>query len=360
MNVVVPISIISLFFAILRSVGKLRRGLEYCFVLLMIVGAIHYDYGNDYANYLNMFYESGNVTLSWQGLTKYFRDPGWTALCILFQPLGFFGMVIILNIIQNFIYYHIIKNYVPIQWQWLAVFIYVFSTSFYLLNFSMMRQGLAIALLFQALFFIIEKKYILSAILVVGTSLIHGTSTIAVPFILSVFYVKKSRNLLIVYLAFFFILLVSYEQFYTLLSQLTYGDSLSEYSEMYMDGQGIQLGIGFAVDMVTIITLLYVALVQKSSTFLETRILTYLIVSYLLLPFQMMNQMIGRIGYYFSVTSIIVVPLLYRYLRRDMKIILLSLFISISLYRYWLFFTTGTFVKSYSQPFQSIFSVPWQ
>ena len=156
MNVVVPISIICFFLAIQASRNRLKSGLELSFIALTVIGAIHYDYGNDYTNYLYKFNESKDLSFGMDDIINFFRDPGWIVLCILFRPLGFFSMVIFLNIFQNLVYYGLIKTLVKREWWWLAVFIYIFSTNLYLINFSLMRQGLAITLIISSVYLILS------------------------------------------------------------------------------------------------------------------------------------------------------------------------------------------------------------
>ena len=71
-------------------------------------------------------------------------------------------MVAVLNVIQNVIYYKFIKANVERTWWPIAVFIYLFSTSFYLLNFSMMRQGLVIAIFLWMWKYIKNRKWFIA------------------------------------------------------------------------------------------------------------------------------------------------------------------------------------------------------
>ena len=104
---------------------------------------IHYDYGNDYMPYYNVYKQVTSYRFDLSGILAgdYFREPGWVLLCWFFKPIGgFFMMVAVLNLIENMLVYRTIKIYVEKKWWPLSVFIYLFSTSLYLLNFSMMRQ----------------------------------------------------------------------------------------------------------------------------------------------------------------------------------------------------------------------------
>ena len=133
------------------------------FVLVTFLGCIHYDYGNDYMNYMNDYKMDTKYPFDLIGIVtdEYIKEPGWVLLSYLFKPIGgFFMMVAALNIFQNIIVYKTIKKYVEKNWWLMAVFTYLFSTCLYLLNFSMMRQGLVVCVFLWSWQWIVEKKWI--------------------------------------------------------------------------------------------------------------------------------------------------------------------------------------------------------
>ena len=106
MYIVIFVSLIALALTFLNSRGRLQGGMAYGFILLAFLGAIHYDYGNDYMAYYEKFEEinekSFDIGLIFSG--EVFKEPGWALLCYLFKPLGgFFVMVAAFNIVQNII-----------------------------------------------------------------------------------------------------------------------------------------------------------------------------------------------------------------------------------------------------------------
>ena len=360
MNVVISISILSLLLAFLASKNSYKYGLELCFILLTFIGAIHYMYGNDYLNYLLMFEDTKYLAFSEGSLQAFFRDPGWIFLCLLFRPFGFFALVIFLNIVQNYIYYRIIKKQVERNWWWLAVFIYVFSTYLYLLNFSMMRQGLAISLIGASFFLMVYKRYVVVAILVIFAFFVHSTSIVAVPFLFIIPFFKNIRYLLFVYIILFLFLFLVRETVYSFFMQMSLTESLNEYSSMYQEKSRLQLGIGFLIDITTFLVIIMVSYRDNRIPPKYIQLAGYFSVGYLLLPLQSVNLMIGRLGYYFSVSSIVAIPYFYNLLRKKPQAILLTLFLLITVYRYYLFFTVGPFAESYSQPFTTIFGTSWR
>ena len=64
MFVVTLVNILALFLTILDSKRILKKGLKYGFILVSIIAAIRYDYGNDYMSYLHDFNRVGQYSLS--------------------------------------------------------------------------------------------------------------------------------------------------------------------------------------------------------------------------------------------------------------------------------------------------------
>ena len=121
-------------------------------------------------------------------------------------------MVAVLNVIQNVIVYKQIKNNVERKWWPLAIFVYLFFTSFYVLNFSMMRQGLVICLFLGVWGCIKDKKCIRAfLILLLGTA-IHKSALILLPFaFVGLLPIKKGRIMVLLYLALYFAIWIIYQ-----------------------------------------------------------------------------------------------------------------------------------------------------
>ena len=56
-------------------------------------------------------------------------EIGWTFLCWIFQPIGFFGMIIVLTIFEYIVIYRLIKKYIPKDWYWFSVLIFTLNTN---------------------------------------------------------------------------------------------------------------------------------------------------------------------------------------------------------------------------------------
>ena len=160
MYIVIIISLIALFLTYQESVGRNKWGMKAGFILLTILACIHYDYGNDYMKYYELAKSFDNMPFDLMAIMEgeYFRDPGWVIINVLFNYVGgFFTLVAVLSIFQGAVFYRFIKGNVDKKWWWMGMYIYAICTSFYVLNFSMLRQGLAVAI-FLACYPLIKPK----------------------------------------------------------------------------------------------------------------------------------------------------------------------------------------------------------
>ncbi len=188
MLIVFFVSILALFFALLGRNNK--RALLCAFVLLTIFWALRYNWGNDYMQYYDHFksIKTHNIGLfELDGYDQLFvkSDYLWYILNNLFGPFGFFSLVIVLSIVENYIIYKFILNNVPPKWYWLSVFIYCFNIEFYLIGASMMRQWLALCLFVYAINYLINKKIVPYVIIFVIAFFIHSSAVImllCIPF----------------------------------------------------------------------------------------------------------------------------------------------------------------------------------
>lgn len=360
MGVVVFVSILAVLLAYFAGKGSMKRGLDLSFLVLTAIGAIHYNYGSDYNVYVQLFSVFSEDTSAFKDIV--FRDPGWVLLNRICKPIGFFGLLILVNVVMNLIYYWFIKKHVPAKMWWLAVAIYVFSTSFYLMNFSMLRQGLAISLFLLAVPLIIDKKIFPSLLVVLVASTIHSSAIILLPFVFWGLLPQKFGKLLVaVYVILFALFLFGgsiVEQWLNLF--LSSSEKFEEFANY--NKTGISFGLGFMADMVTFIV--YLSSINSVNFSREDKLLISLTsIGSVLIPFQQIYLIAGRVSWYFGVLSILAIPMCYDNLKsskgKPIANIYLSLFFTLLVIRYYLFFHTGAFVSSFNKPFEMIFSVPW-
>lgn len=159
--------VIGLICVCLAYLGRYRRlswGFGAAMTILFVFLAIRYEWGNDYRQYIDKF-------IVYNSIDEFnYSDPnerwevGWIFLYRIFKPFGFFSLVIVLTAFEISVYYWFIKKYIPKEWYWFAVFIYVFNPNFMLTQSSMMRQTLAMCIVLLSIPYIYKKKVIIAAL----------------------------------------------------------------------------------------------------------------------------------------------------------------------------------------------------
>lgn len=97
-----------------------------------------------------------------QILTNDGKSVGYS--CIGYSNHSAFSLVIVLTAFEISVYYWFIKKYIPKEWYWFAVFIYVFNPNFMLTQSSMMRQTLAMCIVLLSIPYIYKKGHHCSVI----------------------------------------------------------------------------------------------------------------------------------------------------------------------------------------------------
>lgn len=363
MYVVVFFSLIAFLLTYLESKGQMKYGMKVGFILLTILGAIHYDYGNDYMPY----YELANQVTSYSfDLSKilagdYYRDSGWVLLCWLFKPFGgFFVMVAVLNVIQNCVVYKFIKRNVELKWWPLAIFIYLFVTSFYLMSFSMMRQMFVVIVFLGMWKYIILRKWWIPLIVLYLCSYVHGSAIVLLPFAFWGFIpMDKAKYVGVGYVTLLIVLWLFHETLSNIFQfAMTLDDGFSEYAYRYEnDEKGLKLGLGFIINMIPFGLSIMFLLSKKNNYSYQTKSLVALgAISFLITPFGQIIRLVSRLGSYFGIFGLASIPLIYGNIKnRIMRLGLLFIYILITLYDYYLFFADSVFSEKYST-FHTIFS----
>ncbi len=334
--------------------------------MLTIIALIRFDYGNDYMNYLKSYNQiiSSDFTLNFEKLKDIYREPGWALINLLFKPLGtlgFFVMVALLAIFQNYVYYHFIKRYVSLQHRWLAVFVYLFNTSLYVLNMSMLRQGLTITVFILCISLILDRKWLKTLLILLAFSTVHSSISILVPFAFWGYMtnvLKKSWVIPSLY-ALLFLVFVFNKGFLeqTLMLVLDAGD-MQEYAETYIneyEDNSFRLGLAFMINSIPFVGSLFYLL--KSDDNSSNKILVSLAcLGYIVSPFGQVSQMIMRVAFYFQAVSIATIPLVYYWLSPRVRLCLIGIYVAIMFYSYWMFFHSPTWIEHYYK-FTTIFSM---
>lgn len=360
----ITISIITIFFAQISQFKTKDKFLRLAFVLLTIIAAIQYGYGTDYMRYYELWderYASKDVATLIENFFNQtdWTEPGWMLLNAIFGfKNGFFVLIAIVSIVENYIYYRLIKDYVPAKWRWFAVFLYVCMDNLYLLNFSMFRQGLTVAL-FVAAVMLMNKRKLLPAIAVIVLSLtIHLSAAICIPFIALYFMpLKKTSALAVFLLLFTFVIFVFKGVIISALDMMSSFEELGKYSNYGRKTLG-GVGIGYILIHIPNVVILYALFTDKLIKTREQRVIALLaFCDMLITPLQFYGaDMAGRLSVYFMCFRVASLPVIYSNIRvRGIRIGLVSISVFTTLLMYYQFFKNYT--EGYSEGYRTIFSV---
>jgi len=338
------LGLLAVFFAYLARYDSTRWGLKLSFLLIFLFLALRYNFGNDYKFYLHFFNKINQAEHFDYFHTTERVELGWIFINRIFQSVGFFIMTAVLALFNSVIYYRFINKYVPVNYYWLAVFLYIFSTGFMLIHASAMRQSVAIALFIFSIDYLLKKDLIRYFLCIGLASLFHGSAII----LLSVFLLGF-LNWRINKIATIIVILI-------VLSLFLFKDSLSPYLDqfisLYFDKykkyEGTTVlgsGIGFIFSFVLFLLMLFYDKYQDRETGLVFKLA---IISFMFVPLSFYIHMIARVGMYFAPATIIVYPVILADIKKPVyKITLLILILSFTLYTFFLFFNSEPWREYY-------------
>lgn len=353
-----------MFFTYQESIGSMKNGMAWGFILLTVIAALHYDFGNDYIPYLKTYNEivrSGfNLTHILSG--EVWKEPGWSFICFAFYPLGgFFSLVIFLSVFQNVIYYKFIRRSVDSKWWVFAMFVYLFCTSYYVLNMSMFRQGLAISLFVWAFTFIKNKKLLQAAILVLCASSVHNSAKILIPFLFWGFIPmngKFSKIISVVLGLMFFVLFFNPQTVNTIFMGFSDFEDVQKFTDTYNDNSNnATFGIGFICNTLPFVLFLYYLLKNKDAEVWKRQLVSLACIGTFIIPFGQIIPMITRVCMYFSVFTMAAIPIVYKWLPNiNLQKAATIIYLMMTTYDYYLFMTDSAFSKYYAT-YHTIFSI---
>lgn len=362
MSIIVFVSILALILASFDSAKKIKGGLALAFIIITTVAAIRYDYGNDYMSYYDNFLKFSyyNIRKVLNGSIEV-KEPGWTAFCILFSIFGrhgYFIMLAVISVFCNWVYYRFIVENVERRYYWLALFIYLFTFDMYVLQMSMIRQGLTIALFVYSYHFIKKKDLLIPILLSALAFTFHKSSIIFIPFILlsKIDWNSHGKTISFVLLGSFILFFISNS-----IVEMLYGDVMSletmESYEGYQDWRGNKTGIRRILEFIPFfVALIYIAQ-QKNNKQGHKFLVMLSTVTTIMYPFTMMIHLISRLTFYFGIYYIASIPITYFAIKNKViRYSLLSTFLLVTLYMYFDCFNSKTYMKPFAE-YQTIFNV---
>lgn len=363
MYIVILSSILALFLTYLESAGRKKNGMFYGFILITFLGCIHYDYGNDYMNYYNIYksIEVSSVGIAGiiNGNLDLYGERGWHLLNYLFKYLGgFFVLVAVLNIIQSYFVYQFIKEEINKKLWPFAVFIYLFYTPFYLMSFTMMRQYFVICVFLGMWRFIKKRKWIVPVVVLFLCSFIHSSAIILIPFSFWAFLpLKNGKSTAVVFFFLFLILWIGGDFLNSAVSVFMNADTLGKY-EFYNNEvvSSTSRGIGFIVNLIPFFVAEYCLVRKKGKKGTDKHLVAIALVGFFITPFVPLLPMIGRVGAYFEIFRLYAIPVTYRSIgNKPLRLLLTSFYVVITLFDYYKFFGSEVY-SEYFTTFKSIFS----
>lgn len=359
MFIIILISSLAVLLAWLSRFEKFKYGLELSFILLAFFMSIRYNFGNDYVGYLDYFKNASLFADFKNSIQSNQFEIGWNLLSYLFRPIGFFGMIIFLTIFEYFVIYRFIKRYVPVEWYWFAVFIFTFNVAHMLICASMMRQFLAMCIFLLSVDFIVQKKWLISIVLVLVASSFHTSALILLP-VCFVGYLnitltpKKVAIWFGVYLLIYFFATYFLSDLYFKIISLEQFERYQYYINHEKVAKGSGLGILFSLIM-----FFFVLFTQKDQNEEVKKLFLLYSCSFIFEIFSEFTPLIVRLGFYFSIISIVCYPLILN--KIENKIIKYALFFGYFLVTLKLLIDfynpSGIWYKSYAT-YQTIFSAP--
>lgn len=351
MQTVIILNILVIIIAYFARYRKTRFLFEISFFIIFLFTALRFNFGTDYEGYLESFnYIIKSHSIRSINFNSFLFEPAWAVLNYIFKPIGFFGFIIVLSAFICYTYYFIIKKYVDPKYYWFAIFIYVFSFDIMWIQFSALRQALAIAIFIHSVKYLNEKRnpviYILLNLL--GASF-HTSAYFMLPLV--IFSFKKIRNsklLGIIILAIFWGILLEGHKLIPKLMELTAYISKDSYISKFEREISTSITlIGSLIWGTLLMIIIYYSKYQKD----EAKNLFYLSALYTLVyVFTPLVWLADRMGYYFAPFNIVVYPLIIYYEKRKfIKIGLIIFFIIFTLNRFIAFSKLDWVIDGYSQ-----------
>jgi len=327
-------------FAYLAYKNKDDMYLKISFILIFLFLSLRYEYGNDYINYLTLFKSINDVNISSR------VELGWQLLCYLFKPFGFFMMLVVLAGVQCVVYYRFIKKYVASKYYSLALFLYLFTPTCFLITSSAMRQSVAIVIFVYAIDYIYKRDFFKYLICIIAASLFHGSAIVLLPvYVLGVFDLRINKFIGL-------ILFALYPLLYFFLPYLQYQINqivslyFNEY-EIYLGAEIGKMGTGLGFLFNLIIYALFINRLQFKGE--EQKLLLKLaILSYLVMPFGFVNPMVGRINMYLQPILIVAfISVLFNIKENGVRYSFIMIYSFIAVLAFYGFITSETWSDSF-------------
>lgn len=357
MEIVILVGLIAVIFATLDSIKVFDKGLLLSFIVIFVFLAIRVDFGNDYKMYEAYYNSLNHNYVTFHDLNNYddHFEIGWRYLNKIFSIVGFSfsGFIFTLSFFNCYVFYNFIKKFVPRNYYWFAVFIYVFNSDFLLIHLSAIRQLTCILLVVRGFPLLFSRQYLKFAAIVLFSTLFHTSSIIAlllIPIYMVKWKYSRKLTFIIVFLYFaLFILSSAISQFLNFVVGI-YFDRYSVYSD---EKAQVSTGLGFVI---TFVILIFLLISKKNMNIQDQKLVNITIFSLLLTVFAINLSMVYRLNMFFIPFSMVTYPLMVAFTKDFFqKRFLILIIIFYYLYTFSGFFSSETFGEFYNN-YRTIFS----
>lgn len=346
----VTISLIAIFLAYLKGIGKCKYGFFIGFIIVAFFSAVKYNYGNDYWSY---YYKFQDIAIA-QNIKYILSDnlssePGWKLLNLLFKPLGFYWFVAVLSIFNIAVVWRLITKYVPREFVWFGLFVFLFSNAFFSVQQSMLRQTFAMDLVLLGFPYIMDRKWIKGAILLLLAITVHISASFCLSLLLIPFFNTSNKKRILISITcvgLIFMFAREYVAQFAIMFINT-DDIFERYDAKYIEGTRYDTAVakslfGLLLALFPVIIQTYYIIKEKYKE--EIIRFSYVAIMGVFLSFtSQIIPMTERLSWYFTIFSIVSLPYSFNIIKsKPIRLVLMLLFIAITLKEYYGFYTSDT------------------
>lgn len=272
------------------------------FIIIFISG-FRGDFTSDYNNYINLFNYYDNFSFRELFQVKFGQEIGYV---ILNRAIGIFtnnGIYIILitAIITIVMFLNEFKKYsVNI---WLSVLLFITIGGYYT-SFNLIRQILAVAIIFSGSKYIYERKFIKYLIFILIASLFHKTSLIMIVFYFILNYRFNIKKLIII-LASLLISMIYLDKIIFFIQKYFYS--------YYVEGRYGMNGFNYKNIILPLAILIFVLFHYYKLNFNNNKVNIWVNAIVFYTFFSLLGlkvQMVQRIADYFAPYALLIIPLI--------------------------------------------------
>lgn len=278
-------------------------------IMPLLVAANRYGIGTDYFNYMDMYNSITSDNNIMKSIINYRSiEPGWIILNYMVK-----------YIFDDYKYVFIISSFFTLFFSFKAIYnfkdkinlglsMFIFMCTLYLTSFNIIRQSLAVAIVFFGYKYIEEKKVFKYLLFMCLAICFHYSALVFLP--MYWFLDKKITNTTrikkyILYAA--FIVFIMY--FNTLINSVAnMSENLSRYSE-YNSTDNIKIAFSNIINKLPILIIIFLNIknLRKMKSFISESVSLYYL-AVLLTVLAPQSTTLGRICMYFQMSQIIILP----------------------------------------------------